>query len=413
MQNSTRVVITGLGAISPLGNDVASLWHGVKNGQSGVGPITLFDTSSYDTHFAAEVKNFDPLRFMDKKEARRNDRFVQFAVAATREALCDAGLKITPANAERVAVGIGTGIGGIGMLSDEVLTLHTRGARRVSPFFISAVLPDSASGQVAITYGAKGNNIAVTAACATGGTALGEAMGVLLRGDADVIITGSSEAALVPICFAGFNIMKALSTRNDDPARASRPFDKDRDGFVVGEGAGILILETETHARARGARIYGELAGYGMTADANHMVQPSEGGEGMARAMRIAMGHAGIAPKDIHYVNAHGTSTPLNDKTETKAFKNAFGEAAYDVPISSTKSMIGHCFGAAGALEAIISLKAMQENLLPPTINLDTPDPDCDLDYVPNVARPQRIDVAMSNAMGLGGHNSCVIFRKV
>ena len=414
MQNTTtRVVITGMGAISPLGGDVPALWNGIKNGQSGVGPITLFDTSQYDTHFAAEVKNFDPLRFMERKEARRNDRFVQFAIAATREALCDAGFEITPANAERVAVGIGTGIGGIGMLSEEILTLNTRGARRVSPFFISAVLPDSASGQVAITYGAKGNNIAVTAACATGGTALGEAMSVLLRGDADVIITGSSEAALVPICFAGFNIMNALSTRNDDPARASRPFDKDRDGFVVGEGAGILILETEEHARARGARIYGELAGYGMTADANHMVQPSEGGEGMARAMRIAMRHAGIAPKDIHYINAHGTSTPLNDKTETMAIKHAFGEAAYDVPISSTKSMIGHCFGAAGALEAIISLKAMQENLLPPTINLDTPDPECDLDYVPNVARPQRIDVAMSNAMGLGGHNSCVIFRKV
>jgi len=413
MQHTTRVVITGLGAISPLGGDVPALWNGIRNGQSGVGPITLFDTSSYDTHFAAEVKNFDPLHFMDKKEVRRTDRFVQFAIAATREALCDAGLEITPANAERVAVGIGTGIGGIGMLSEEVLTLHTRGARRVSPFFISAILPDSASGQVAITYGAKGNNIAVTAACATGGAALGEAMCVLLRGDADVIITGSSEAALVPICFAGFNIMKALSTRNDDPARASRPFDMDRDGFVVGEGAGILILETEAHARARGARIYGELAGYGMTADANHMVQPSEGGEGMARAMRIAMRHAGIAPKDIHYLNAHGTSTPLNDKTETMAIKNAFGEAAYDVPISSTKSMIGHCFGAAGALEAIISLKAMQENLLPPTINLDTPDPECDLDYVPNVARPQRIDLAMSNSMGLGGHNSCVIFRKV
>jgi 3-oxoacyl-[acyl-carrier-protein] synthase II len=402
-----------MGAISPLGGDVPALWQGIKHGRSGVGPITLFDTSGYDTHFAAEVKNFDPLCYMDKKEARRTDRFVQFAIAATREALCDSGLRITAANAERVAVGIGTGIGGVGMLSDEVLALHTRGPRRVSPYFISAVLPDSASGQVAITYGAKGNNIAVTAACATGGTALGEAMGVLLRGDADVIIAGSSEAALVPICFAGFNIMKALSTRNDEPARASRPFDKDRDGFVVGEGAGILILETESYARARGARIYGELAGYGMTADANHMVQPSEGGEGMARAMRVAMRHAGIAPKDIHYVNAHGTSTPLNDKTETMAIKNAFGEAAYDVPISSTKSMIGHCFGAAGALEAIISLKAMQENLLPPTINLDTPDPDCDLDYVPNVARPQRVDVAMSNAMGLGGHNSCVIFRKV
>ncbi|MEP7198179.1 MAG: beta-ketoacyl-ACP synthase II [Chloroflexota bacterium] len=413
MHNHQRIVITGLGAISPLGNDVASLWDGIRHGRSGVAPVTAFDTAQFETHVAAEVKGFDPLHFMEKKEARRTDRFVQFAIAATKEALCDAGFTITPTNAERVAVGIGTGVGGIGMLSDEVLTLHTKGARRVSPFFISAILPDSASGQVAITYGAKGNNIAVTAACATGGTALGEAMAVLQRGDADVVITGSSEAALVPICFAGFNIMKAMSTRNDEPTKASRPFDKNRDGFVVGEGAGILILETETHARARGAKIYGELVGYGMTADANHMVQPSDGGEGMARAMKVAMRHARLTPKDVHYVNAHGTSTPLNDKTETLAIKNAFGEGAYDVPISSTKSMIGHCFGAAGALEAIITLKAMQDSLLPPTINLDTRDPECDLDYVPNVARAQRIDVAMSNAMGLGGHNSCVIFKKV
>ena len=413
MHNHQRIVITGLGAISPLGNDVASLWDGIRHGRSAVAPVTAFDTAQFETHIAAEVKGFDPLHFMEKKEARRTDRFVQFAIAATKEALCDAGFTITPTNAERVAVGIGTGVGGIGMLSDEVLTLHTKGARRISPFFISAILPDSASGQVAITYGAKGNNIAVTAACATGGTALGEAMAVLQRGDADVVITGSSEAALVPICFAGFNIMKAMSTRNDEPTKASRPFDKNRDGFVVGEGAGILILETETHARARGAKIYGELVGYGMTADANHMVQPSDGGEGMARAMKVAMRHARLTPKDVHYVNAHGTSTPLNDKTETLAIKNAFGEGAYDVPISSTKSMIGHCFGAAGALEAIITLKAMQDSLLPPTINLDTRDPECDLDYVPNVARAQRIDVAMSNAMGLGGHNSCVIFKKV
>jgi 3-oxoacyl-[acyl-carrier-protein] synthase II len=413
MGQKPRIVVTGMGALSPVGNDVPSLWHAMKNGVSGVAPITHFDATPYETRFAAEVKAFDPLQFIEKKEARRMDRFVQFAIAATREALADAGLEITPQNAERIAVGIGTGIGGVGMLSDEIINLHTKGARRVSPFFIAAILPDSASGQVAITYGAKGNNLAVTAACATGGTALGEAMSVLKRGDADVVISGSSEAALVPICFAGFNIMNALSRRNDEPTKASRPFDKTRDGFVVGEGAGILILETEEHARARGARIYAELAGYGMTADANHMVQPGAGGEGMARAMQVAMKHACIEPKDVHYVNAHGTSTPLNDKTETLALKRAFGEHAYDVPISSTKSMIGHCFGAAGSLEAIITIKAMQENLLPPTINYETPDPECDLDYVPNVARAQPTEVAMSNAMGLGGHNSCVIFRKV
>ncbi|MBI3734675.1 MAG: beta-ketoacyl-ACP synthase II [Chloroflexi bacterium] len=413
MHNAQRIVVTGLGAISPVGNDVKTFWEAIRDGQSGVGPVTLFDTTPYDTHFAAEVKHFDPLNYFDKKEARRTDRFVQFAVAATKEALADAGFQITPANAERVAVGIGTGAGGIGTLSDEVLALHTKGARRVSPFFIAAMLPDSASGQVAITYGAKGNNIAVTAACATGGSAIGEATAVLQRGDADVVITGASEAALVPICFAGFNVMRALSTRNDEPAKASRPFDRTRDGFVVGEGAGILILETEEHARARGVRIYGEVAGYGMTADAHHMVQPIEGGTGMARAMRTAMQHARLTPHEVHYINAHGTSTPLNDKTETQAIKNAFGEAAYDVPISSSKSMIGHCFGAAGALEAIITLKAMQDGILPPTINLENPDPECDLDYVPNTARAQRIDVGMSNSMGLGGHNSCVVFRKV
>ena len=413
MGHHKRMVITGMGALSPVGNDVPSLWQAMKQGRSGVAPITHFDAAPYETRFAAEVKGFDALQFIDKKEARRMDRFVQFAIAATQEALVDAGLEITPQNAERVAVGIGTGIGGVGMLSDEIISLHTRGPRRVSPFFIASVLPDSASGQVAITYGAKGNNIAVTAACATGGTALGEAMSVLARGDADVIITGSSEAALVPICFAGFNIMNALSRRNDEPAKASRPFDKTRDGFVVGEGAGILILETEEHARARGARIYAELAGYGMTADANHMVQPGEGGEGMARAMQVAMKHARVEAKDVQYINAHGTSTPLNDKTETLAIKRAFGEHAYDVPISSTKSMIGHCFGAAGSLEAIITIKAMQENVLPPTINYETPDPECDLDYVPNVARAHQTEIAMSNAMGLGGHNSCVIFRKI
>lgn len=413
MQNHrTRAVITGLGAISPLGNDVASLWDGIRRGRSGIATMTHFDTTGYDTHIAAEVKGFDALNYMDKKEARRMDRFVQFSVAATREALADAGLAITPQNAERVAVGIGTGIGGIATISENVLALNAKGPRRVSPFFISMVLPDSASGQIAITFGAKGNNIAVTAACATGGTALGEALSVIQRDDADVVITGASEAALVPVTFAGFNIMKALSTRNDEPTKASRPFDKDRDGFVVGEGAGILILESLEHAQARGAHIYGELVGYGMTADANDMVQPAEQGEGMARAMRLALKRAGLAPREVNYINAHGTSTPLNDPTETAAIKSVFGEAAYDVAVSSTKSMIGHCFGAAGAIEAIICLKAMQDSLLPPTINLDNPDPLCDLDYVPNVARPAAIGVSMSNAMGLGGHNSCVVFRQ-
>ncbi len=413
MQNHrAHIVVTGLGAVSPLGNDVATFWDGIRHGRSAMAPVTLFDTSGFDTHFAAEVKGFDPLNYMEKKEVRRSDRFVQFAVAATREALADAGLAITPANAERVAVGIGTGIGGIATISENVLALHTKGPRRVSPFFIPAVLADSASGYVAVTFGAKGNNLAVTAACATGGTALGEAMSVIARGDADVVITGASEAALVPVCFAGFNVMKALSTRNDEPTKASRPFDKGRDGFVVGEGAGILILESAEHAQARGARVYGELVGYGMTADANDMVQPAEAGEGMARAMRVALKHAGLSPREVQYINAHGTSTPLNDPTETAAIKSVFGESAYDVPVSSTKSMIGHCFGAAGALEAIICLKAMQDSLLPPTINLDDPDPLCDLDYVPNVARPAAIGVSMSNAMGLGGHNSCVIFRQ-
>jgi len=413
MQNHrTRAVITGMGAISPLGNTVPALWDGIRHGRSGIARLTHFDTTGYDTHIAAEVKDFDPLNYMDKKEARRTDPFVQYALAATREALNDAGLTIDAGNAERVAVGIGTGIGGIATISENVLALAGKGPRRVSPFFISMVLADSASGQVAITFGAKGNNLAVTAACATGGTALGEALSVIARGDADVVITGASEAALVPVTFAGFNIMKALSTRNDEPQKASRPFDKDRDGFVVGEGAGILILESLEHARARGAHIYGELAGYGMTADANDMVQPAEKGEGMARAMRVALKRAGLAPDEVQYINAHGTSTPLNDPTETAAIKSVFGEAAYGLAVSSTKSMIGHCFGAAGALEAIICLKAMQDSLLPPTINLDHPDPLCDLDYVPHTARPAAIRVSMSNAMGLGGHNSCVVFRQ-
>jgi beta-ketoacyl-acyl-carrier-protein synthase II len=403
MQNSTRVVITGMGAVSPLGGDVPALWHGIKHGHSGMGPITLFDTSGYDTHFAAEVKNFDPLRYMDKKEARRTDRFVQFAIAATREALCDAGLEITPANAERVAVGIGTGIGGIGMLSDEVLELHTRGPRRVSPFFISAVLPDSASGQVAITFGAKGNNIAVTAACATGGTALGEAMGVLLRGDADVIIAGSSEAALVPICFAGFNIMKALSTRNDDPPRASRPFDKDRDGFVVGEGAGILILETEAYARARGARIYAELTGFGHCTDGAAMIAPRA--PGIARAMRAALDEAGSRPD---YVNVHAPSTVPGDSEEARAMKEVFGERM--PPFSSTKRFTGHPLGACGVHEAVYALLMMRDGFMAGMGDIETPDPCISGLPVVTASRAAHVGRAMSVSFGFGGSCASLMF---
>ncbi|WP_448594359.1 beta-ketoacyl-ACP synthase II [Thermoflexus hugenholtzii] len=408
----TRVVVTGMGAITPLGNDVETFWRNVVAGRSGVGPITLFDASAMKTRIAAEVKGFDPEVWFGRKEARRMDRYAQFALAATQQALQDARLDPARVDRERVGVILGTGIGGIGALVQGVETLMTRGPDRISPFMVPMMLADTAPGLIAIAYGFRGPNMAVVTACASGTNAIGEAMHLIRRGDADVVIAGGAEAAILPVAVAAFNVMGAISTRNEEPERASRPFDRTRDGFVMGEGAGILILERLEHARARGARIYAEVVGYGTSADAYHITAPLENGEGAALAMRRALADAGLSPRDIDYINAHGTSTPLNDKSETQAIKAVFGEAAYDVPISSTKSMIGHLLGAAGAVEAIVCIRAITDGVIPPTINYEHPDPECDLDYVPNVARRKPVRTAMSNSFGFGGHNACVIFRR-
>jgi 3-oxoacyl-[acyl-carrier-protein] synthase II len=408
----TRVVITGMGAITPLGNDVETFWRNVVAGRSGVGPITLFDASAMKTRIAAEVKGFDPEAWFGRKEARRMDRYAQFALAATQQALQDARLDPAHVDRERVGVILGTGIGGIGALVQGVETLMTRGPDRISPFMVPMMLADTAPGLIAIAYGFRGPNMAVVTACASGTNAIGEAMHLIRRGDADVVIAGGAEAAILPVAVAAFNVMGAISTRNEEPERASRPFDRTRDGFVMGEGAGILILERLEHARARGARIYAEVVGYGTSADAYHITAPLENGEGAALAMRRALADASLSPREIDYINAHGTGTPLNDKSETQAIKAVFGEAAYDVPISSTKSMIGHLLGAAGAVEAIVCIRAITDGVIPPTINYEHPDPECDLDYVPNVARRKPVRTAMSNSFGFGGHNACVIFRR-
>jgi 3-oxoacyl-[acyl-carrier-protein] synthase II len=405
----TRVVITGMGCVSPLGNDVPTTWETAVAGKSGVKPITLFDASNFETRFAAEVKGFDPLALFGRKEARRMDRYTQFAVAATQQALADAKLEINDANRDRIGVYIGTGIGGIGTLIAEVEVFREKGPRRVSPFLVPMMLPDTAGGQVAIMFGMRGPNLGINAACATGSNTIGEAAEVIRRGSADVMIAGGAEAAIIPVAVAGFNVMGATSTRNDAPERASRPFDKNRDGFVVGEGGAVLVLESEEHARARGARIYGEVLGYGITNDAFHISAPLENGAGAVACMRLALKQAELKPEDIDYLNAHGTSTPLNDKSETAAVKTVFGEKAYDLPISSTKSMHGHLLGAAGALEAILCIKTLIESLLPPTINYETPDPECDLDYVPNQARKKTVRRVMSNSFGFGGHNACLV----
>jgi 3-oxoacyl-[acyl-carrier-protein] synthase II len=408
----TRVVITGMGAITPLGNDVETFWRNVVAGRSGVGPITLFDASAMKTRIAAEVKGFDPEAWFGRKEARRMDRYAQFALAATQQALQDARLDPAHVDRERVGVILGTGIGGIGALVQGVETLMTRGPDRISPFMVPMMLADTAPGLIAIAYGFRGPNMAVVTACASGTNAIGEAMHLIRRGDADVVIAGGAEAAILPVAVAAFNVMGTISTRNEEPERASRPFDRTRDGFVMGEGAGILILERLEHARARGARIYAEVVGYGTSADAYHITAPLENGEGAALAMRRALADASLSPREIDYINAHGTGTPLNDKSETQAIKAVFGEAAYDVPISSTKSMIGHLLGAAGAVEAIVCIRAITDGVIPPTINYEHPDPECDLDYVPNVARRKPVRTAMSNSFGFGGHNACVIFRR-
>jgi 3-oxoacyl-[acyl-carrier-protein] synthase II len=407
-----RVVVTGLGCISPVGNTVAETWKSLLAGRSGAGPITLFDASRHKTRFAAEVKGFDAVSMFGNREARKMDRFAQFAAAATLEALEQAGLKIDDSNRDRVGVVIGTGIGGIGTIMDQADVLRERGPERISPFLVPMMISDSAAGMLAIRVGARGPNMALATACASGNNAIGEALEMIRRGSADAMITGAAEGALVPIAMAGMNVMGALSTRNDDPQAASRPFDRDRDGFLMGEGAGVLVLESLEHAQARGANILCEISGYGTTDDAYHISAPAENGAGAAISMKLALEDAGLQLTDIHYINAHGTSTPLNDKSETAAIKTVFGGQAYRIPISSTKSMTGHLLGASGAVEAVFSVLAMREGILPPTINYQAPDPECDLDYVPNQPRKAEIRHAMSNSFGFGGHNATLVFSR-
>lgn len=408
-----RVVVTGMGAVTPLGNSVPATWEALLQGHSGVGPITLFDTSLFSTRIAAEVKNFDPRAVVDEKTARRIPRYVLFSLSAAREAIAGARLQIDEHNAERIGVIIGSCVGGWVTLLENYDILRERGPQRVSPHLATSVLPDSAGAQIAIELGVRGPNMTIASACATGTDAIGQAAEMLRRGAADVIIAGGVDTILHPITFAGFNIIHALSTRNDAPTEASRPFDAERDGFVLGEGAGVLVLERLEDARQRGAPILGEVSGYSSTTDAYHMIAPREDGADVFRAMKLAMREAGLVPSDIDYINAHGTSTPLNDKVETMAIKRLFGEEAYHVPVSSTKSMTGHLMGAAGAIEAIVCLKAIEMGHMPPTINYTLPDPECDLDYVPNVSRPANVRIAMSNSIGVGGHNATLVLSKV
>ncbi|OQY85367.1 MAG: beta-ketoacyl-[acyl-carrier-protein] synthase II [Anaerolineae bacterium UTCFX3] len=404
-----RVVVTGLGCVSPVGNTAAETWEALIVGKSGAAPITHFDASRHKTRFAAEVKGFDGPALFGAREARKMDRFAQFATAAALEALEQAEFTVNESNRDRVGVLIGSGIGGIITLLQEVDTLRERGPDRVSPFLVPMMISDSAAGMIAIRVGARGPNMSLATACATGTNALGEAAEMIRRGAADVMIAGAAEAAIVPVSMAGMNVMGALSTRNDEPARASRPFDKDRDGFLMGEGGAILILESLEHAQARGAKIICEFSGYGASDDAYHISAPAENGAGAALSMQLALKDAGLGMTDIGYINAHGTSTSLNDKSETAAIKTVFGEQAYKIPVSSTKSMTGHLLGASGALEAVVCAKVISENLLPPTINYETPDPECDLDYVPNQARPAAPKHVMSNSFGFGGHNATLI----
>lgn len=407
-----RVVVTGLGVLSPVGNDVDSMWRNMLAGKSGAGPITQFDASQFKTRFGCEVKDFDPVALFGRREARHMDRFTQLALAAAQQALADSRLKVTDDNAERIGVMIGTGIGGISSITDQMQQLLVKGPDRISPFLVPMMLPDTASGQVAIHFGLKGPNLCPVSACATGANAVGEAAEWIRRDCADVVLTGGTEAGIIPLALASFNNMTAISTRNDSPETASRPFDKNRDGFVVGEGAAVLVLEELEHAKARGATIYAEVVGYGLSADAFHITAPEENGRGAAQAMRMALKQAGLRPDQIDYINAHGTSTPLNDKTETLAIKKVFGEQAYNIPISSTKSMTGHLLGAAGAVEAVVAVKTITDQMIPPTINYTTPDPECDLDYTPNTPRVLKIDRVMSNSFGFGGHNAVLIFSR-
>jgi 3-oxoacyl-[acyl-carrier-protein] synthase II len=407
-----RVVVTGLGSITPIGNTTDEFWEALRHGKSGIGPITKFDSTGYPTRIAGEVRGFDPLKFVDKKEARRLDPFVQYAIASSVMAVEDSGLDLSKVDGTRFGVLVGSGIGGISTLLETHKVLLTKGPDRVSPFFIPMLIVNMASGLISMRFGAKGPNSAIVTACATGNHAIGDATRIIQHGDADVMIAGGAEAIIVDLTFAGFCAMKAMSTRNDEPERASRPFDADRDGFVCGEGAGLMVLESFEHARARDARIYAEVIGYGMTGDAHHMTAPDPEGDGAARAMSAALRDAAIDPAAVQYINAHGTSTPYNDRFETIAIKRVFGKHARRLAVSSTKSMTGHLLGAAGGIEAIATALALRDGVLPPTINYEKPDPDCDLDYVPNQARKQAIDVAMSNAFGFGGTNATLLFRR-
>jgi 3-oxoacyl-[acyl-carrier-protein] synthase II len=407
-----RVVITGLGCISPVGNNVPDTWNAIIAGKSGAGPITHFDASNHKTRFACEVKGFDAAAILGGKEVRRMDRFTQLAVAATLEAVAYANLTIDDSNRDRIGVLIGTGIGGIGTIVEQTIAYLQKGPDRVSPFLVPMMIADNAAGSVAIRLGVRGPNAAYVTACATGSNVVGEGAEVIRRGAAEIMLVGGSEASIVGIAMAGLNVMTALSAYSGDPTKASRPFDKNRDGFVMGEGAGILVLELLEHATARGANILAEVSGYGNTDDAYHISAPAENGAGAALCMKIALEDAGLTPKDIGYINAHGTSTPLNDKSETAAIKTAFGEQAYNIPISSTKSMTGHVLGASGAIEAVLCVQVLHHDLLPPTINYETPDPECDLDYVPNTARKAHPDHIMSNSFGFGGHNASVIISR-
>ena len=411
--SSRRVVVTGLGVVTAVGHDVESFWSNLIAGRGGIHRISLFDPSEFASQMGAEVRNWDPAQHMDPKEARRNDRYTHFGFVAAKQAFADSGMDMTREDADRVGVMIGSGIGGMYTYESQLKVLSERGPRKVSPFTIPSLIGNMCSGLVAIEYGARGPNYGVVSACATGTHALGEAAHTIRRGDADVMIAGGSEAAITPFAYASFCAMKAMSTRNDAPEKACRPFDRNRDGFIMGEGAGVLVLESLEHAQARGARIYCEIAGYAATCDAFHITQPDPEGKGLSMAMKRALASARVAPEEIDYINAHGTSTPYNDKYETLAIKKVFGEHARKVAISSTKSMTGHLLGAAGGIESVISAKTLQTQTIAPTINLEEPDPECDLDYVPNVARQVPVRTVLSNNLGFGGQNAAVVFRAV
>jgi len=408
-----RVVVTGLGIVSPVGNTLADAWDSISNGRSGIGNITRFDTSAFATQICGEVRDFDPKAWVPPKDVKKMGAFIHYGIAAATMAMADAGLEITDANAERAGVLIGSGIGGLREIEDTAIDLHNGGPRKVSPFYVPSTIINMISGQLCILKGFKGPNFTAVSACASSNHSIGTAMRMIQYGDADIMIAGGAEQGCTPTSVAGFNSMKALSTRNDEPTKASRPWDKDRDGFVLGDGAGILVLEEYESAKARGARIYCELAGFGASSDAYHMTAPSENGEGPSRCMAMALKDAKLNATDVQYLNAHGTSTPLGDLAETQAMKRAFGEHAYKLMVSSTKSMTGHLLGAAGGVEAVFSIMALHTGIIPPTINLDNPGEGCDLDYVPNVARERKIDVAMSNGFGFGGTNGTLVFKRI